>query len=88
MSFFLGSEQGRYAFLYAVKCNIIIYKIGSERQVMANNYKVIDENNWKRALHCQIFRNSVEPSYCIKTLKFGHFSGLLRARKQSAIVKY
>lgn len=32
---------------------------------MAGNYKVIDENNWKRALHCQIFRNSVEPSYCV-----------------------
>ena len=32
---------------------------------MAGNYEVIDENNWKRALHCQIFRNSVEPSYCV-----------------------
>jgi len=32
---------------------------------MAGNYKVIDENNWKRALHCQIFRNSIEPSYCV-----------------------
>ncbi len=32
---------------------------------MAGNYEVIDEDNWKRALHCQIFRNSVEPSYCV-----------------------
>ena len=32
---------------------------------MKGNYKVIDVNNWKRALHCQIFRNSIEPSYCV-----------------------
>jgi chloramphenicol O-acetyltransferase type B len=32
---------------------------------MNHKYKVIDETNWKRALHCQIFRNSVEPSYCV-----------------------
>lgn len=30
-----------------------------------NRYQVIDEKNWKRAVHCQIFRNSIEPSYCI-----------------------
>ncbi len=28
-------------------------------------YKVIDETKWKRALHCQIFRSSIEPSYCV-----------------------
>ena len=32
---------------------------------MNNDYKIIDENNWKRALHCNIFRNSIEPSYCV-----------------------
>jgi len=32
---------------------------------MENKYKVIDEANWKRSLHCQIFRNSIEPSYCV-----------------------
>ncbi|MDD3414547.1 MAG: CatA-like O-acetyltransferase [Lachnospiraceae bacterium] len=32
---------------------------------MDNKYRVIDETNWKRALHCQIFRNSVEPSFCV-----------------------
>jgi len=32
---------------------------------MAGNYKEIDEKNWKRAMHCQIFRNSIEPSYCV-----------------------
>ncbi len=32
---------------------------------MENKYEVIDETNWKRAVHCQIFRNSIEPSYCV-----------------------
>ena len=32
---------------------------------MQNNYHIIDETIWKRALHCNIFRNSIEPSYCI-----------------------
>lgn len=32
---------------------------------MNNDYKIIDENNWKRALHCNIFRNNIEPSYCV-----------------------
>lgn len=32
---------------------------------MANKYEVIDETNWKRAMHCQIFRNSVEPAFCV-----------------------
>ncbi len=32
---------------------------------MANNYKVIDEKKWERAMHCMIFRNSVEPAFCV-----------------------
>jgi len=32
---------------------------------MTRNYKEIDEKNWTRAMHCQIFRNSIEPSYCV-----------------------
>lgn len=32
---------------------------------MANTYKVIDEKSWKRAMHCMIFRNSVEPAFCV-----------------------
>lgn len=32
---------------------------------MANAYKVIDEKNWKRAIHCAVFRNSVEPAFCV-----------------------
>jgi chloramphenicol O-acetyltransferase type B len=32
---------------------------------MSNTYREIDEKNWKRALHCQIFRNSIEPAFCV-----------------------
>ena len=28
---------------------------------MANTYQIIDEKTWKRAMHCMVFRNSVEP---------------------------
>lgn len=32
---------------------------------MQNHYKVIDELSWDRAMHCMIFRNSVEPCFCL-----------------------
>ena len=32
---------------------------------MSQNYKIIDEKNWNRAMHCAIFRNSVEPAFCV-----------------------
>ena len=32
---------------------------------MANQYKVIDEKTWDRAMHCMVFRNSVEPAFCV-----------------------
>lgn len=32
---------------------------------MPNHYKLIDEKNWNRAMHCAIFRNSVEPAFCV-----------------------
>ena len=32
---------------------------------MSNNYKVIDEKNWERAMHCMVFRNNVEPAFCV-----------------------
>ena len=32
---------------------------------MSNQYKIIDERNWKRAMHCKVFRNSVEPAFCV-----------------------
>lgn len=32
---------------------------------MENNYTIIDETKWKRAMHCMVFRNSVEPAFCV-----------------------
>lgn len=32
---------------------------------MSNKYKEIDEKVWERAMHCAIFRNSVEPAFCV-----------------------
>ena len=32
---------------------------------MANTYKIIDEKSWSRAIHCMIFRESVEPAFCV-----------------------
>ncbi|MGG5317585.1 CatA-like O-acetyltransferase [Enterococcus sp. AZ072] len=28
-------------------------------------YQVIDEEKWKRRIHCAVFRDSVEPSFCV-----------------------
>lgn len=30
-----------------------------------NTYQIIDMATWKRAMHCQVFRNSLEPAYCV-----------------------
>lgn len=30
-----------------------------------NNYQVIDTNNWKRKVHAAVFKDYLEPSYCI-----------------------
>ncbi len=32
---------------------------------MANSYQIIDEKIWERAMHCAVFRNSVEPAFCV-----------------------
>lgn len=32
---------------------------------MENTYKVIDEKSWERAIHCAVFRNSIEPAFCV-----------------------
>lgn len=32
---------------------------------MIGRYTVIDEGTWPRAVHCAVFRNSVEPAFCI-----------------------
>jgi len=51
---------------------------------MDGSYKVIDVTNWKRALHCQIFRNSIEPSYCVTfELDITNFLAKIRPMKYS-----
>ena len=30
-----------------------------------NTYKIIDEKTWRRAVHCAVFRNCIEPSFCV-----------------------
>lgn len=30
-----------------------------------NTYRVIDEATWERTMHCAVFRNSVEPAFCV-----------------------
>lgn len=32
---------------------------------MSGIYREINEKNWKRTVHCQIFRNSIEPAFCV-----------------------
>ena len=51
---------------------------------MENPYRIIDVTTWKRALHCQIFRNSIEPSYCVTfELDITNFLTKVRAKKRS-----
>lgn len=51
---------------------------------MVNTYRVIDETNWKRTLHCQVFRNSVEPSYCVTfELNISNFLARIKELKYS-----
>lgn len=32
---------------------------------MSNTFQIIDEKTWKRAMHCMVFRSSVEPAFCV-----------------------
>lgn len=32
---------------------------------MSEEYKIIDMKNWKRAMHCMVFRNGIQPQYCV-----------------------
>ena len=56
---------------------------------MSNQYKIIDERNWKRAMHCKVFRNSVEPAFCVTfELDITHFLEAVRRDKISFIRDY
>lgn len=51
---------------------------------MESKYTIIDETNWKRKIHCNVFRNSVEPSYCVTfKLDITHFLNRIRKQKLS-----
>lgn len=51
---------------------------------MSNQYKIIDERNWKRAMHCKVFRNSVEPAFCVTfELDITHFLEAVKRDKIS-----
>lgn len=51
---------------------------------MGNDYIVIDEKNWKRTIHCNVFRNSIEPAFCVSLeLDITHFLHRIREEKYS-----
>lgn len=51
---------------------------------MANSYTVIDQKTWKRATHCAVFRDCVEPSFCITwNLDITRFLRSVREREGS-----
>lgn len=51
---------------------------------MGNQFMRINEKNWKRAMHCQVFRNSVEPAFCVTfELDITNFLKKLREQKYS-----
>ena len=44
---------------------------------MKNSCQIIDEKTWGRAMHCMVFRNSIEPAFCVTfeldVTEFYHF---------------
>ncbi len=51
---------------------------------MSNSYKIIDEKNWKRTMHCKVFRSCVEPSFCVTfELDITNFLTKIRRQKYS-----
>jgi Chloramphenicol O-acetyltransferase len=49
---------------------------------MVNTFKVIDEKTWERAVHCKIFRESIEPAFCV-TFNADITNFLQQIRKQN-----
>ena len=51
---------------------------------MANDFVVIDEKNWKRAMHCKVFRKCIESEFCVSLeLDITHFLHKIREEKYS-----
>lgn len=49
-----------------------------------NSYKVIDTSKWKRQLHCEIFRNALQPQYNVSLeLDITNFSKKVKENKWS-----
>lgn len=49
-----------------------------------NSYTVIDEKKWKRAMHCAVFRNSIEPAFCVTfELEITNFLKKIKEQKYS-----
>ena len=48
---------------------------------MANRYQIIDERTWPRAMHCAVFRDCVEPAFCVTfEADVTHFREMVKAR--------
>ena len=47
-----------------------------------NSYRIVDEKNWDRAMHCMIFRNSMEPAFCV-TFEVDITNFLKKVKKQN-----
>lgn len=47
-----------------------------------NSYRIIDTSVWKRKLHCEIFRNALQPQYnvCLE-LEITNFIKKVKANK-------
>lgn len=51
---------------------------------MSNSYKIIDEKKWERAAHCMVFRNCVEPNFCVTfEADITNFRRTVKAKKLS-----
>ncbi|MCD8355465.1 MAG: chloramphenicol acetyltransferase [Clostridia bacterium] len=48
---------------------------------MANTYQVIDEKRWERSIHCMVFRNSIEPAFCVTfEIDITHFLNKMKSQ--------
>ena len=56
---------------------------------MANTYQIIDEKTWKRAMHCMVFKNSIEPAFCVTfELDITNFLKRIKEQRYSFTMSY
>jgi chloramphenicol O-acetyltransferase type B len=49
-----------------------------------SKYELVDMKKWKRTMHCEVFRNSVQPQYCVSLeLDITHFYKIVKEKKYS-----